>query len=156
MGTDLVNDFNDNGSLSQISSTKIAHMRRVAETSCSAKICLATEGTAPDGQHMVSHPVLVNAVEGCNAYPVSHINKVIHINLPLYTTRLSRERDYLHKYANMPNIPPSIINGVMQCSWLQHSLDEYPHLLSKHTTVLNFFAPPITSTERRNCDNLNI
>ena len=103
---------------------------------------------------MVSHPVLINIVEGCNTLLAAHVNIVFYRNLPSCATRLSQNRDFLFKHVNLPSVPITAINGVMNSSWHQCSLEENSHNFNKVTTILNFIAPLITSVERGIYKNL--
>ena len=142
MGATQANDLNDNGSLSQVGSTNTGHMHRVHESSSSARIYLATVGTAPNGQFLASKAVLITAVEGCNTYPTACINNAIYKILPICANSLDEERDYLHEHINLPNIMPSTINGAMQCNWKHRFCKKIQILLTNALLSLTSLLPP--------------
>ena len=142
MGATQANDLNDNGFLSQIGSTNTGHMCRSHEASSSDKIYLATVSASSNGKCLVSHPVLIPVVEGCNTYPTACINNAIYKILPICANSLDEERDYLHEHINLPNIMPSTINGAMQCNWKHRFCKKIQILLTNALLSLTSLLPP--------------
>ena len=61
---------------------------------------LATIGLDPNNQIIGLHPVLINAVEGCNTLTAAHVNSIVYRNLLSHAKKLSQDREYLFKHVN--------------------------------------------------------
>ena len=104
---------------------------------------------------MTRHLNIIDMIEGASSITSSTLTKKVSRQMKMSSEPFDVGDRYLCTSAIIPTMTPAIITDMINCSWLNRSLDEDMCNLNRNLTVINFCCPLTNALDYKHYQNMN-